>query len=220
MCSTCYRKHPASFRPCTRCAVIERLHHHGLCTRCACHQQLLNLLAHAQGDLHPHVEPIYQVLARSEPARVLAWLETPTARKILTDLSQVNHPLTHDMLDCYLPSRATHYLRKVFVAGNVLPPRDEYLAMVERWVNDVAGEISDPGDRRIIRSYARWYQLRRLRQDSQRRQRTTPEQATYVQADVRTAMKLTSWLRDNGHSLATCTQGDIDRWLTDGGPTG
>lgn len=219
LCSTCYRKHPASVRPCTRCGVIERLHHHGLCTRCACHQQLFNLLARAEGDLYPHVEPIYQVLARSEPARVLAWLRTPTARKILTDLSLVNHPVTHDILDRYLPSRATHYLRKVFVAGNVLPTRDEYLAMLERWVNDVAGEIVDPGERRIVRGYASWYHLRRLRRDS-KRQRTTPEQAAYVQADVRIGMKLISWLRDNGRNLATCTQSDIDRWLADGGPTG
>ena len=35
--------------------------------------------------------------------------------------------------------------------------------------------------------------------------------------EIRAALKLITWLRDNGTSLADCTQHDIDTWLT-GGP--
>jgi hypothetical protein len=218
VCSTCYRKHPASFLPCTRCGITERLHRHGLCKRCACQQQLLTLLSHTDGDLRPHVEPVYQVLANSEPSRVLSWLETSTARKILAELGQAGQPLTHDTLDRYLPSRAIHHLRKVLVAGDVLPQRDEYLAMLEQWVKTVVGEVVDPGERRIVRSFAVWHHLRRLRQQSERH-RVTPEQAAYVQADVRIAMNLITWLRAHDQSLASCSQRDIDQWLTEGAGT-
>ncbi len=36
LCSTCYRKHPASFQPCTECGTTERLYHHGLCVSADC----------------------------------------------------------------------------------------------------------------------------------------------------------------------------------------
>ena len=76
LCSTCYRKHPASFQPCAECGTTEHLYHHGLCTRCACRQHLLSLLSHDQGGLHPHAEAIYYVLAASNPAPLLQWLTT------------------------------------------------------------------------------------------------------------------------------------------------
>ena len=217
VCGTCYRKHPASFRPCTECGTTERLYHHGLCIRCASRQHLLSLLADGHGGLRPHAEAICQLLAAGDPARLMEWLTRGSAaRDILAGISQASGPPGHADLDRHLPSRAAHHLRKVLVAGGVLPDRDERLAGLERWAAEKTGNLEDPAERRIVRSFATWHHLRRLRGQS-RREYITAEQADYVHNEVRAAIKLITWLRDNGTSLADCTQRHIDTWLT-GGP--
>jgi len=216
LCSTCYRKHPASFQPCTECGTTERLYHHGLCTRCACRQHLLSLLSHDHGGLHPHAEAIYHVLAASAPAPLMEWLtRSPAARKVLAEISQASQPPGHGTLDRYPPSRATLHLRKILVAGGILPARDERLAELERWAGQKTGQVNDPAERRIVRSFATWHHLRRLRRESERHP-ITAEQAGYVHNEVRAAVTLITWLRSRGTSLAACTQRDIDTWLASG----
>ncbi len=218
LCSTCYPKHPVSFRPCSNCGTTERLHHHGLCTRCACHQQLLALLCHPDGDLHPHMQPVFHVLVASEPATVLRWLGVSAARTVLAEAGELNQPLTHDLLDRYPNHQAIDHLRKVFVAGDVLSRRDEYLAAFERWIGPAIGKVSDPEERRIIRRFAVWHQLRRLRARAERGSLTTG-QAQRARAGVRAAITLAAWLRANNTTLATCSQRHIDRWIADGRST-
>jgi hypothetical protein len=216
LCSTCYRKHPASFQPCTECGTTERLYHHGLCTRCACRQHLLGLLSHNQAGLHPHAEAIYQVLAASDPASLMQWLtKGSAARAILAEISQASRPPDHSALDRHLPSRAAHHLRKVLVAGGILPARDERLAGLQLWADQQASRVEDPAERRIVRSFATWHHLRRLRRESERHY-ITAEQADYMHNEVRAALKLITWLRSNGKNLAACTQHDLDTWLTSG----
>jgi hypothetical protein len=216
LCSTCYRKHPASFRPCTECGTTERLYHHGLCTRCACRQHLLGLLSHDQGGLHPHAEAIYHVLAGSDPVPLMHWLTRSSAGPaILAEISQASGLPGHDTLDRYLPSRATRHLRKILVAGAILPARDERLAELEWWTGQKTRQIDDSAERRIVASFAAWHHLRRLRRDSERHH-ITAEQTDYVQNEIRAATALISWLKDHGTSLGACTQGDIDTWLARG----
>lgn len=218
LCRTCYPQHPVSFRACSTCGITERLHHHGLCARCACHQQLLALLCHPAADLPLHLQPVFQVLADSDPASVLRWLEQSSARTVLAQSSQLDQPLTHDLLDRYPPNRAIEHLRKVLVAGNVLPRRDEYLATFERWIGPAVAKVHDPVERRIVRRFALWHQLRRLRARAERGSLTLG-QAQRARAGVRTAVLLIAWLRAQGATLATCSQRDIDRWLVGGRST-
>jgi len=216
LCSTCYRKHPASFQPCTECGITERLYHHGLCTRCACRQYLLGLLSHDHGGLHPHAEAIYHVLAATGPVPLMHWLtRSSAARAILTEISRASQPPGHGTLDRYLPSRAARHLRTILVAGGVLPARDERLADLERWTEHTTGQIDDPTERRIVRSFATWHYLRRLRRRSGRHH-ITAEQAGHVRHQIRAAARLISWLQSTGTSLAACTQRDIDTWLATG----
>jgi hypothetical protein len=216
LCSTCYRKHPASFRPCTGCGTTERLYHHGLCTRCACRQHLLTLLSHDHGSLHPHAEAIYHVLAASGPVPLMHWLTSSSAAPaILAEISRASQPPGHDTLDRHLPSRAARHLRAILVAGGILPPRDEHLADLERWTGHTTAQISDPAERQIVRSFAAWHHLRRLRRQSGRHH-ITAGQAGHARHQIRAAARLISWLRSTGTTLATCTQRDIDTWLATG----
>ena len=218
LCATCYPRHPLSFRPCIDCGTTERLHHQGLCQRCAFRHQLLSLLAHSGGDMHPHLEPVFHALVSSEPKSGLVWLERSAAVTLLNELSQVNQPVTHETLDRYPPNRAIDHLRNVLVAGKVLPPRDQYLAMFDRWTAKALAQVADAHERRIVRGFASWHALRRLR-DRSERHNITATQAGYARAQVRAAIALIAWLRDNGATLASCDQRLVDRWLADGRST-
>ena len=218
LCSTCYRKDPASFRPCTNCGTTERLYHHGLCTGCACREHLLSLLSHDQGGMHPHAEAIYHVLAVSNPDSLMQWLTRSSAAAVLAAVSQARRSPGHADLDRFPQDKAVRHLRKVLVAGGILPVRDERLAELEQWVTDKTGQIGDPPERRAVRGFATWHHLRRLRGESVRHP-VTAEQADYVHNEVRAAVILIAWLRNRGTALAACTQRDIDDWLAGGSGT-
>jgi hypothetical protein len=174
------------------------------------------LLSHDHGSLHPHAEAIYHVLAASGPVPLMHWLTSSSAAPaILTEISRASQPPGHDTLDRYLPSRAARHLRAILVAGGVLPPRDEHLANLERWTAHTTAQISDPAERQIVRSFAAWHHLRRLRRQSGRHH-ITAGQAGHVRHQIRAAARLISWLRSTGTTLATCTQRDIDTWLATG----
>jgi hypothetical protein len=196
----------------------ERLYHHGLCIRCACREHLLGLLSHEQGGMHPHAEAVYHVLADSDPAPLMQWLTTSAAAGVLADISRAGRPPGHADLDRFPPGKAVRHLRKVLVASGILPARDERLAGLEQWVTDKTGQITDPAERRAVRSFATWHHLRRLRGKSARHHITT-EQADYVHNEVRAAVILITWLRDHATSLASCSQRDIDDWLVAGSGT-
>lgn len=216
LCSTCYRKDPASFRPCASCGTIEHLYHHRLCIRCARREHLLSMLSHDQGGMHAHAEAIFHVLAASDPAPLMQWLTTSAAAGMLADISRTARPPVHADLDRLPPSKAVRHLRKILVAGGILPARDERLAELGRWVTLKTSQIGDPAERRAVRSFATWHHLRRLRGESARHN-VTAEQADYVHNEVRAAVTLITWLREHGTSLASCSQRDIDDWLA-GGP--
>ena len=218
LCSTCYRKDPASLRPCTDCGTTERLYHHGLCTRCAAREHLLSLLAHDQGGLHPHAEAIYHALAGSNPDSLMQWLTRSSAAAVLTAISQAARSPAHADLDRFPQDKAVRHLRKILVVGGILPARDERLAELEQWVTHKAGQIGDPAERRAARGFATWHHLRRLRGESARHH-VTAEQADYVHNEVRAAVILIAWLRNRGTTLAACTQRDIDDWLAGGSGT-
>ena len=214
-CATCYRKHTDSFRACTQCGAVERLHHHGLCSRCACRHQRLALLGDEDGGLSPHARRIYQILDGSDPAAVLTWLRTTTAQQILGEIAHTAEPLTHDDMDRYPPGNIVEQLRGILTAGGVLPQRDEHLARLQRWITRAVQDVADPAEQRIVYSFATWHHLRRLRRQSERHH-ITDGQAERARYTIRAAINLTGWLDARGTRLADCTQADIDQWLADG----
>lgn len=218
LCSTCYRKDQASFRPCANCGATEHLYHHGLCISCAVREHLLGVLSHGRGGMHPHAEAIYHVLAVSDPAPLMQWLTRSSAAGVLAEISKADHFPGHADVDRFPQDKALRHLRKILVAGGILPVRDERLAGLEQWVTQKSGQIADPAERRIVRGFATWHHLRRLRGESARNH-ITAEQADYVHNETRAAITLITWPRNRGTSLASCTQRDIDEWLAGGSGT-
>jgi hypothetical protein len=76
--------------------------------------------------------------------------------------------------------------------------------------------IVDAGERALVRQFAAWHHLRRLRQRARRSGTTTYAQAEMVRREVTAVIAMLAWLRAAGSCLAACNQTEIEKWLTDG----
>ncbi|MFL6119670.1 hypothetical protein [Actinophytocola sp.] len=234
LCRRCYPTHPVSMRACRECGVVERLFHHDLCTRCACRRKLHDLLTPSEGignqstsnddsataiaSLPTAAQAVVEALANGDPRSVLMWLRETPPRRVLAAIGTAideGCPVTHELLDELEPPQAVTRLRAALVAQGVLPDRDEHLATLEHWLAQYLPNVQDAGERKILRSFVTWHHLRRLRRGFPQR-RTTFEQAVFVKSEVRVAVRLLSWLREHGSSLASCDQHTIDQWLAEG----
>lgn len=217
LCRRCYPKHPVAQRRCTACGNVSRLHHHGLCSSCACTQQLRLILSNVDGVIRTDLEPVFEALRRQPPLTVLAWLRSPGPRALLAGLACDSGPVTHATLDrLAVPARTVAHLRGILASAGALPQRDEYLAALEHWILKATARITDPDERALVRQFAAWHHLRRLRNRTQRTGPTTYTQAEAVRREIRAAIALLAWLRARGSRLSICGQADIDTWLTDG----
>jgi hypothetical protein len=165
------------------------------------------------GPLRAELENVAAALTRSDPARALKWLEGQAARRLLAALAARTGPVTHAALDQIGSAKGTAYLRAALVDTGALPGRDEHLAAFERWLPGALRQVGDDQDRRIVRSYATWEPLRRLRRQSSRHPLNHGQQML-ARCDVQAAIRLAAWLHARNLSVSTCQQDDIDHWLT------
>lgn len=215
LCARCTDLDPAPWRPCPRCGTAERLVGNDPCKRCVLDERLRALLVDGSGDIRPELTELHRTLMDTErPRTVLFWLSNSTAAAVLSDFGSGRRVLSHDALDDLAPSKPVEHLRSVLVATGALTDRDEQLARVERWIADTVDTVTDPEHRKLARHYATWHLVRRLRARNRGRP-VSYGQATGIRTRLRGAAVLLNWLTDRQLSLSTCTQADIDRWLSD-----
>lgn len=94
-----------------------------------------------------------------------------------------------------------------------MPPRDEHLARLERWIAHTLAKREDPGQRQLLHRYAIWHLLRRLRQRTNTTHATCA-QAVTVKRHIKAAIALLDGLAARGRTLADARQADLDAWLT------
>jgi hypothetical protein len=218
LCAPCYRKDPAFARNCTGCGFMTHPYNHGLCPRCA----LPHMLSQILGAACPTTMsgPLLRALAAGGPLRSLHWLEQPATRHLLIAITGPGQRLTHELLDGLLtghPTRTITHLRLLLTATGALPPRDEALATLQRWLATTLATVEHRGDRTIVRSFTTWTQLRRLQARSAT-EPVSPDQAGRIRSDVAMITRFLAHLRQHGQTLGTCTQADIDTWLAQGPP--
>jgi hypothetical protein len=156
--------------------------------------------------------PLPGSLADAErPDTAASWLAGSSAAPILRDLG-TGRPLTHSLLDALPEGKHVEHLRSVLVSIGTLPPRDEQMNRLERWIA-TAVTSRGPGEQELLHRYAVWHLLRRLRRRSSGGE-TTHNQLTAVRRHVRAAIVLLDWLTARGLTLTTCGQGDLDNWMT------
>lgn len=214
LCSACVRPDPGFWQQCPACGTAERLRG-DRCARCTLDAQLQHLLAAPDGTIRPELLALKDALCSTErPLTTRTWLSTSSATAVLADLASGTRKLSHEALDELGPDKTVRHLRTVLVASGTLPARDEYLARLEQWLDEVTASVADPQDRYIVHRYATWHHLRRLRR------RASPNGVTYGQAAglrrrVWAAIGFLELLAGHGLTLATCRQAHLDGWLAD-----
>jgi hypothetical protein len=213
-CASCTDTDASVWKVCPSCGEPGQLLARD-CTRCRLRSRVTELLTGPDRLIRPELRGLHDALVGIErPGTVLNWLTRSTAGTTLAELAASATPLTHAVLDELPATKTLAHLRAVLVATGSLPARDEHLAQLEQWTTLTIAASDDPDDREILHRYAHWHVLRRLRQRT-RQSLVTANQAAFARGHIRAAVGFFGWLSLNGLNLATVTQGDLDRWITD-----
>ncbi len=218
LCASCTRPDPSFWERCPTCTEMYKLTD-GPCVRCDLRRRLTDLLGGPDGTIRSELRALYQNLAAVEfPATVLSWLRHEHTTTTLGGLGRGDLALAHDTLDRLRPAKTVEHLRAVLVSAGTLPARDEHMARLERWVTDTIAARPDPDERYLLKRYAVWHLLRRLRR-RHKGETITYNQTTTVKARLRAVLELLDWLAVRGLTLASADQGHLDAWLAAEGAT-
>lgn len=216
LCATCTRPDPEFWYNCPHCGQPRRIHARR-CASCTMRQRLRELVSNDTGKIRPELQDLYDALAGARrPDTVAAWLDRSTAPAILRELT--GQPLTHASLDALPAGKTVEHLRSVLVATATLPPRDEQMARLERWITNIVAGRDDPDQQQMVHRYAVWQVLRRLR-GRLKGADTTHEQIVSAQRIIKAAINLLDWFTAHRLTLATARQGDLEAWLITAKPS-
>lgn len=208
LCERCTE--PAFRSDCPACGGRPR---QGGCPACRLDRRLKELLGGPDGTICVALQPLHDALATSDqPGTALRWLTRRIVSTYLAEVASGRRQLSHEELDALTPSPTLDHLRSVLVATGVLASRDEYMARLERLLDGLFAARDDPAERQLLKRYALWHLLPRLRRRNNGKL-VTYEQLNALRQRVLAAISLLDWLAGEGLTLATCRQGDLDRWL-------
>jgi len=149
---------------------------------------------------------------------MLRWLQTPTVA-LLEALLAGQIALTHHGLDSAhergVADQAVAFVRAALVAHGVLPERDEPSAAFARWQQTAIIAVRDGPDRAHLRAYASWQVAHQLARTDRRFPAGRAAQK-YARSLVTEAIKLTSWLHEQGLELRGLHQDLLESWITAG----
>ena len=196
---------------CSRC---ERLPAGRRCARCALRDKLAAALDDGTGGVNPALVPLFAALTSMDKPRAgLIWLQNPKVPQLLGDLATGRIPLTHEGLHAAASWRTAAYLRDLLMTCGVLPAIDKQLAHYEALLHRHLADLADAGSPhlRLLRQFAVWYQLPRLRATAATRP-LTPSHRQFASDQFTQARRFLGWLQQRDHTLAQATQADLDAW--------
>ncbi len=162
LCSACLKREPAFFSDCLQCGVHGRTHHRGLCPACAC-PAVLNDLFSRGGHLNPAAQQVVDTLLKCDATAVLRWVRKTRNSVLTSAIRDTGGLLTHQTFDQLPPNKSREWLRNLLVDAAVLPHRNPYLRRTEEAITACIASVADRDDRAVLRSYATWHHLRKLR---------------------------------------------------------
>lgn len=221
ICTDC-----AGFRTgyrCSRCGHEDKLHAHRLCTRCTFADKLGELLDDGTGRIRTELVPLAELLlTMNNPLSGLTWLyprqgRDRTPADLLRELGRGEIELTHQAFHLLEPWRAAAHLRELLMTCGLLPAVDKQICGFERWLIAYLGGVADPEHAQIVRRYATWHLLPRLRAKADRKP-VSPPARRHAHDQVRQATLFLEWLAGQRLTLAACSQSNIDSWHAEHGP--
>jgi hypothetical protein len=218
ICTTC-AGFSQSFA-CARCGFEDKLLAGRLCTRCTLADRLAGLLDDGTGRIRPELVPLAELLLTMDnPRSGLSWLDqrkgrTGGANDLLRRLGRGQIELTHEAFHTLEPWRASAHLRELLMACGVLPALDKQICLFERWLIGHLAGIPDPEHAQIVRRFATWEVLSRLRAGAETKP-LPPGARRYAGDQVKHATSFLHWIDEHGLTLSTCHQSDIDAWYVE-----
>ena len=205
---------------CSRCGYEGKLHRGRLCSRCTLSDRLSDLLDDGSGRIRPELVPLAEsMLAMDNPLSGVGWLFTRKGQAgspedLLRCLGRGEIGLTHEAFQRVENWRAATHLRELLMACGVLPAIDKQVWLFERWLPGHLASIADDGHAQVIRRFATWGVLPRLRARADRKPLTTGGRR-YAGEQVKAATDFLWWLSERNLDLASCRQADIDSWFAE-----
>ncbi|WP_328375848.1 hypothetical protein [Micromonospora zamorensis] len=200
--------------PCRRCGVIPPgwRGRHPVCERCKIELRLQRLLGDDAGRIRHELAPFVTML-RDDPrgATTRMWLYNPRAVELLTALGSGRLELSHSALTSWPHATAARYLRHRLIACGLLPPVDRYLVDTEVWLHRRLAQLVEHPHERVLRQFALWHQLLRLRSTAAIR----PLRSTakfYVTEQFTQAQHFLTWLHEHDIDPAALAQAQLDTW--------
>ena len=187
---------------CTRCGSQGRLPAGRRCARCALTDQLAAALDDGTGRVNPALTPLFEALtAMDKPRAGLIWLQNPKVPQLLGDLATGRIPLTHQGLHAVPSWRTAAYLRDLLMTCGVLATIDKQLAHYEALLYRRLADLADSPHLRLVRQFAVWYQLPRLRAKATTRP-LTPSHRQFASDQLTQAHRFLGWLQARDRTLA------------------
>ncbi len=201
---------------CETCRRPGRHYQDNKCAQCALSIRLKDALRGPDGSLNPQLEPVRDMLLASghQPAGLVGWLMRSPNAHLLHELAKTGLPVSHELLDEQPQSRHEIFVRQLLIQSGVLPPRNDDIDRIPRWLEDLLQD--QPDDRALlVRPFTHWFVLRRARRSAARRRRPG-DASDNIRKRIRVALEFLTWLDAVGRSIENLDQTLLDQWLADG----
>lgn len=200
---------------CERCGQEARRYRRGICGRCVLTERLGDLLDDGTGSVLAELLPLFDALRQMKrPWGGMTWTGHPHVQRNLRALARGEAPLTHEGLSQLTPWRSVAYLRDLLMQTGILPPADRQLLLFQRWLAEKLPAVTAE-HRRLLELFTAWHVQHRLNTLASRGPLTS-DQIRQARDEIRLATAFLAHLAQRGHSLADCTQADVDTWYAGG----
>jgi hypothetical protein len=199
---------------CSRCGTETEHYRQNTCARCSLRNDLIALLhvGESQGTETTAAKLLATLCRAERPESILTWLRNTDVRELLERIATGDVPLSHEALDKEANSLRVEHMRSLFTHHKLLPVRDHYLALFDRWLSSKLDDIDDPEVRRPVESFSRWHHLRRIRSLSADGKHSRGPVHSAKQ-EITETIKFLTWLKlAHGRTIASCVQADVDAW--------
>lgn len=184
------------------------------CARCILRERLTTLLTDPHtGQIHVQLRPVFDELVGCDrPQAAIWWLRRPpgVGPRLLADMAAGQIEISHDTFR-HLPSDKAHdYLRGLLAAVGVLPPFDIRVERMPPWLDTVLADLPDD-HAALIRRFARWHVLPRMRTAADRGH-LTQTMANAARRRIRVAIDFLTFLAAHNATAASATQDLLERY--------
>lgn len=154
-----------------------------------------------------------RLLQAPRPDSIIIWLYNDAPKRLLSGLAAGTITLEHASLDNYPHAHTADHIRGILADTGMLPSRNTQLANYDRWTkNQLATLTNNKDDEKTLQQSAIWHLRARLHKHGEQ---LRPSQINNATQQVRVAAQFLAWLQHRSQNLASCSQQDLDNWLSE-----